>query len=78
MNDKERKRILAENTKTIYAKAIKELIIEKLISLNEITSTEDYEDYKAKKEAKKLLKNIFRTLNITEKEIKDQSKNQYE
>lgn len=78
MDKKMRGKILSDNSKTNYAQAIKDLIIERLISLNEINTTENYEDYKTKKEAKKVIKDIFRHLNIRESEIKESTKNQYE
>lgn len=78
MDKKERDKILRENSKILYAKAVRDLIIENLINLNEITLTENYEDYRSKKEAKKVLKRIFSHLSITEKEIKESNKKQYE
>ena len=42
MDKKERDKILRENSKILYAKAVRDLIIENLINLNEITLTENY------------------------------------
>lgn len=78
MNRNEREKVLRDLHTTNYGKALKEVVIEKLIELNDLNKIEDYDDFRAKKEAKKMLKSIFRYLKIKESDIKEQTKAQYE
>lgn len=71
-------KLLREMSKLAYGKALKSLVIEKIIDLNDLTKITDYEEFRAKKEAKKILLEIFKVLNITEKQIKEQGNNQYQ
>ena len=65
-------------SKNSYGTALKSLLVENLIELNDLTKINDYEDFRAKKEAKKILLTIFKFLSVTEKQVKEQALNQYQ
>lgn len=77
IDKRERQKSLRELGKLSYGKALKEYLAEKLIELNDLEKTKNYEDFEAKKQAKIILLDIFRFLNLTESQIKDQAKNNY-
>lgn len=78
MDKNERRKTLSEMAKLNYGIALKEYFVEKLIELNDLTKIQDYEEFRAKKEAKEILLDMFKFLNITEKKIKEQGTNQYQ
>jgi hypothetical protein len=77
IDKKERIKSLRELSKLSYGKALKEYLADKLVDLNDLNKINNYEEYQAKKEAKKILLEIFKFLNLTETQIKEQSKNNY-
>lgn len=77
IDKKDRLKSLRELSRMEHGKALKEYLAEKLVSLNDISKITDYDDFRAKKEAKKIILEIFRFLNLTETQIKEQNKNQY-
>lgn len=77
IDKRERQKSLRELGKLSYGKALKEYLAEKLTDLNDITKINNYEDFAAKKQAKIILLDIFKFLNLTETQIKEQLKNEY-
>lgn len=68
---------LRELSKLSYGKALKEYLADELIGLNNLETIKNYEEFEAKKQAKTILLKIFKFLNLTETQIKEQTKNEY-
>lgn len=78
MIKEERTKILLEMKDTSYAKATKDLIIEKIIELGNVENAKNWEDTLARAHAVNVLKKVFNHLKILKTEIKSSNRSQYE